>query len=347
MVKKNEYKVTILVPIYNVEKYIEKCAISLFEQTYENLEYIFVDDCGQDNSIKILNTVIDKYPHRKEQVLIIRHEHNRGLAAARNTGLAAAAGEFVLHVDSDDYIEKNTVEKIVKKQAETGADLVLFEFLLLHNNYSIVEKIGNYNSSKELCLAQLSGDERHCICGEFIRKSLYTENGISVLESYNMAEDFQVTPRIAFYAKRVAFIHEPLYIYNKTNDNSYTFNFNERNGAQVDKAFEILNLFFEDKGPEYLNALTRSKLVIYIRQMMDICKAGGHDEFYLLRRNAINSIDHKLYFEIPLSRYFFIKLMWCRPLLNILCKLTAQAKHINYKLKCDLLPLKKYKKFDY
>ena len=86
--------VSILVPIYNVEPYIERCARSLFEQTYDNLEFVFVDDCTPDKSIQILETVITDYPNRAKQTRIIQHDHNRGLSATRNTLIYNSTGEF-------------------------------------------------------------------------------------------------------------------------------------------------------------------------------------------------------------------------------------------------------------
>ena len=116
--------VSILVPIYNVDKYIERCMRSIFEQTYRDIEYIFVDDCATDNSIEILQNVIQEYPDRKEHIRIISHEKNRGLAAARNTSVNNCQTDFLMHVDSDDYLEKNAVELLVNKQKETNADIV-------------------------------------------------------------------------------------------------------------------------------------------------------------------------------------------------------------------------------
>ena len=81
------YKVSIVVPIFGVEKYIERCARSLFEQTYDKIEFIFVNDCTNDSSIVILHKVIKDYPIRHRDIKVISHESNRGLAAARNTGL--------------------------------------------------------------------------------------------------------------------------------------------------------------------------------------------------------------------------------------------------------------------
>ena len=105
------YKVSICVPIYGVEQYIERCVRSLFEQTYENIQYIFVNDCTKDKSIEILQQLLVQYPHRESQVHIITHDRNRGLGAARNTAVDAATGEFLFHVDSDDYIDVTTIDK--------------------------------------------------------------------------------------------------------------------------------------------------------------------------------------------------------------------------------------------
>ena len=97
-------KVSVIVPVYGVEKYIERCARSLFEQTLDDMEFIFVDDCTKDESIEVLKRVIDLYPVRKDQVKIIHHAVNKGLSRARETGVNAATGDYIGHCDSDDWV---------------------------------------------------------------------------------------------------------------------------------------------------------------------------------------------------------------------------------------------------
>ena len=109
-------KVSICVPVYGVEKYIERCAISLFEQTYPDIDFIFVNDCTKDRSIEILEEVITRYPERQKDIKIINHAKNLGLAAARNTLIENATGEFVFIVDSDDYLALNAVELLLSEQ---------------------------------------------------------------------------------------------------------------------------------------------------------------------------------------------------------------------------------------
>ena len=120
----NTMRISVLVPVYGVERYIEECAVSLFEQTYENLEYIFVDDYTPDDSVNILLNVIEHYEKRKEQVRIIRHDYNRGLGAARATALEAASGDFVIAVDSDDKLAIDAIEKLCRLQQTVDADIV-------------------------------------------------------------------------------------------------------------------------------------------------------------------------------------------------------------------------------
>lgn len=99
-------KVSVLVPVYGVEKYIERCAVSLFEQTHRDMEYVFVNDCTPDRSISILRSVIERYPDRARQVRIIDNEVNRGVGATRAVAIAAATGECIMHADSDDYMPR-------------------------------------------------------------------------------------------------------------------------------------------------------------------------------------------------------------------------------------------------
>ena len=121
-------KVSVCIPVYGVEKYIEQCVRSLFGQTLKEIEYIFVDDCTLDRSIDILSKVLEEFPERKEQVKIIRHEKNSGLVAARNTALKYVIGEYVTHCDSDDWLKNDLLEKAYNEITEANADVVVFGY---------------------------------------------------------------------------------------------------------------------------------------------------------------------------------------------------------------------------
>lgn len=122
------YKVSILIPVYGVEKYIERCARSVFEQTYHNLEIIFVDDCTPDHSIEILKRVLEEYPERKEQTKILHHQKNGGLSVARNTAFAASSGDYVYYLDSDDEMKRDCISIMTEPLTHREYDFIISDY---------------------------------------------------------------------------------------------------------------------------------------------------------------------------------------------------------------------------
>jgi len=119
-------KVSIIIPVYNVELYIERCLLSVLNQTYQDIEIILVDDCGTDNSIAIAQQIINIHPNGYK-VHILKHEQNRGLSAARNTGIMVATGEYIWFVDSDDWIEDSFINKLSKRLNYCSSELIVFD----------------------------------------------------------------------------------------------------------------------------------------------------------------------------------------------------------------------------
>lgn len=222
--EQNKFKdicVSICIPIYGVEDYIERCARSVFEQTYNNIEYVFVNDCTKDDSMNILSSVLDDYPHRKESVKIISHEKNRGLAAARNTALEHVSGDFVFWVDSDDFIRHDAISLCVKKQQEDNSDIVILDVLKLHDGYKEHVRQTNSQNPEVLVRKVLLDEVEHWIWGKLIRTSLYIDNHIRVKEGCNMGEDLQIYPQLLYHAKRISYVPIPAYVYDMQNQTSY------------------------------------------------------------------------------------------------------------------------------
>ena len=213
-------KISICVPIYNVEEYIERCVYSLFAQTYKNIEYIFVDDCTQDGSIEILESLLRK--NSDKSVKILSHTFNRGLAAARNTAIEHATGEFIVHVDSDDWIEPNAIELLVKHQLETNADIVSCN-AMAHYPEGRTELLiePKYKTIDDMVMQTIQLTLDHVIWRRLIRKSLYTNNDIRAVEGVNIGEDHHTLPRLVACASSFACIDDFLWHYNCENQNSY------------------------------------------------------------------------------------------------------------------------------
>ena len=242
--------VSILVPIYNVENYIERCARSIFDQTYLDIEYIFVDDCSTDNSMEILSRVIKDHPKRKNDIRIINHEHNRGLSAARNTAVDNCNSDFLLHVDSDDYLEPNAVELLVEKQKKTDADLVTGQ-ALLHNKTSIFLMERPHFINKEgFVVDMIKPSLHHTIWGRLIRTSLYKDNNIHAVEGVNIGEDLQVMSQLSYFAKKVESVWSVIYHYENSNPNSYMNASSQKKlerCLQDTQSMEIVRDFFKNK----------------------------------------------------------------------------------------------------
>ena len=304
------YLVSILVPVYGVEKYIERCARSLFEQTYDNLEYIFVDDCSPDNSIAILNRVMDDYPERKAQVRIIRHEKNRGLAAARNTALDAAQGSFLSHVDSDDYLTRDAIRLLVEKQVETGADIVTGNYYVIESNGIKKAFEPEYKDKKELLLQEISAHlGSRVVWRKLINAHLYKDHHIRPKEGVNFYEDWQQIPLLVYYAKKVARLDNHIYYYNRTNGESYVSNFTVSTALwnQSVEAACIVENFFADKEPEYKELAHRSTIDV-LKTRMSLAAKYRKKTIFLKLKNKILTKYKDCYDEIgwnnPLVRAF-------------------------------------------
>lgn len=217
-------KVSILVPVYNVEKYIRRCVVSLMEQTLREVEFIFVDDCATDKSVEFLKDVIDQYPERQSQVKIIRHSQNRGSSAARNTALDVAEGEYIIFADSDDWMESHGAEEMYNFAKGHDLDIAYSRF---YKNYPDGSQV---TTSYERC-ATLDECIRHTIQGHFnyvvwnkiYRRQFLVDSGVRDLEGFNNGEDMGVNIKLFPLAKRIAeYDGVPYYHYSDQTPGSYT-----------------------------------------------------------------------------------------------------------------------------
>lgn len=246
-------KVSILVPIYNVEQYIERCAISLFTQTYNNIEYVFVNDSSPDKSKELLLSIIPD--DRKNSVIIIDHEHNRGLAAARLTALEYATGAYIMFVDSDDYLEPNAVERLMDKAKEGDFDIVTGGITHIFENRKI-EELPPRNIDKHAYLRLLLESKVfHNNFPRVFKKSLFENNGDLFVEGINCGEDYLMITRVFYYADKISFVYQPLYNYIHVNPTSYTARFKRSNFDQLSRAEEIVrNFYVKNHDTEYLDS---------------------------------------------------------------------------------------------
>lgn len=258
MMPMNNPKVSVLVPVYGVANFIERCARSLFSQTMlDDIEYIFVNDGTPDRSMEILDKVIADFPHRRHQIRIINHERNRGLAAARVTAVLAAKGDYVAHCDSDDWVEPNMYAAMYNAAIRDNADIVICDFIeekavgshvveqhLLRPSGKTVESVFLY----ELAAESLSP----FLWNRMIRRSFYIDNRFFADERIGFCEDLAVTIPMHLCTEQVTLIHEPLYHYNMMNSGSMTREKSLKKIESCALAKENIRQFLIDKSAEEL-----------------------------------------------------------------------------------------------
>lgn len=212
------FKVSVIIPVYGVERYVERCTMSLMEQTLSDVEFIFVDDCTPDVSMEIIRSVVSKYPRRC--VKFLKHDRNKGITAARNTGLGLASGEYIYYCDSDDSLAPDMLEKLYGKAHAEDLDYVWCDFFVETSSGTRKEKTAEYRADKVEMMKRYLTFGWNVVWNTICRKKMYDQNGIRSMESISFSEDFELMTRLMFCAQSWGKVEEPLYYYNRLNSTS-------------------------------------------------------------------------------------------------------------------------------
>lgn len=237
-------KISVIIPVYNVERYIGKCVHSLFSQTLDDVEYIFVNDCTPDKSIEIVKMVLEEYPYRKNNVKIINHKFNKGLPAARATGLEYAEGDYIIHSDSDDWMEPVLLEKMYNTAISNNSDCVYCDF-----NFVKQSGIERYfapkpTKNKTETINNWVNTKWTVIWNILARKTVYTENNVKFPIGIKYCEDFYVGIQLLCYSTKIVHVAEALHNYNMLNQSSilHTESKNLMNSDSAKVYVEILDI---------------------------------------------------------------------------------------------------------
>ena len=206
-------KVTIIVPVYNVSAYIERCWESLVKQTYKEIEILFVDDCGTDDSVEKLQKLIETHPGIYCKIL--HHDHNRGLSAARNTGLMAATGDYVYFLDSDDDITEDCIERLVAPVMNDDVDIVVGNYRVVGGeaHSPLLLDSGLLDSSKEVLASYAVGKWYVMAWNKLCRRDFLIDNNLFFREGL-IHEDVLWTFQVACKAQSLYVCNDVTYNYN-------------------------------------------------------------------------------------------------------------------------------------
>lgn len=293
-------KVSVIIPVYGVEKYIERCARSLFEQTLDDIEYIFVDDCSPDKSIAILENIIKEYqPRLKKEhknVRIERLSKKCGLPNVRRYGINLATGDYIAHCDSDDWVDVHMYEEMYNKAIEEDADVVVCDFCSTdceNEQYSkgLISK-ERENVIVDVLLWRIAG----CLWNKLVRRKEYTDHDLNY-PTHNMGEDAALIVQILWNAKRISYLPEPFYYY-YMNQTSITKDVSDDNKIrqrflQATANVEIIEQFLDGKATGKIkDALTK---YIFEQSYLLVSLARKNKEDLSIWRRSVGKIRSRVY----------------------------------------------------
>lgn len=315
--------ITIIIPIYNVEKYLRECIESVLNQTYKNLEIILIDDGSKDNSAKIC----DEYEEKEKRIKVI-HKENGGVSSARNKGLEIATGDYITFIDGDDYIDKDYIEKLLKNLKEKNVECVLCGFNRIYDKSAeIITKGENKLISKKEFLDSILNVQGGAgmACAKLWKKE--TIINLRFNEKIKIAEDSLFGIQAVKNVNNVYILNEALYNY-RFNKNSAVRKYNKdfaniclesmkaakkyiekeyANEKEVKEkfnnyiAYHILLItvnycFNNENALNWIKQIKSLKEVANIPEYKEGIKKSNYDGLSLTRKITLFTIKYKLYF---------------------------------------------------
>lgn len=313
-------KVSVIIPVYNVSKYIEKCARSLFEQTLDDMEYLFIDDCTLDDSIDILNRVLIDYPNRKNQVRIIRMPQNSGQAAVRKKGILTATGEYLIHCDSDDWVDSNAYKQLYDHMIRTRAEMCFF------NNYRCVKgKIVKLYRSFTLDKTKLI---KHMLCGNhdfnqlwgvLVKRTIYADN--TIFPENNQGEDFALVIQYLCKANKITYIKKHYYYYRQLSTSITKRKDDESVRKRVIDQYKNYSIAIESIERTFVEGSLNHALNICRKGINDKLKRSGYDKINNLEPSVVSKISG----EFIYSKYWQFRLFIRRYYIYIVRSLSKES----------------------
>lgn len=249
------FKVSVVVPVYNVEKYITRSLLSLLNQTLDNIEIIIINDGSTDNSLSIVKNIIKNHSKDNNKITLISRE-NKGLVATRAEGINIASGDYIIHLDSDDWVEPNWLQLMYEMACKDNSDIVMCDYTEIYSNKEIrfykeyfPSKQGNINS---LLLGKISNS----VCDKLIKRSILTDNNIIFDNNIAMGEDIIYTLQTFFYSNKISYVPNSLYYYNKLNEGSLTYNYSQKSLIDIIHVIEFMEDFLRRNN--YINNVEKS-----------------------------------------------------------------------------------------
>lgn len=307
--------ISIIVPIYNVEKYLNQCINSILKQTYTNIEIILVDDGSPDNCGKIC----DNYKRIDKRIKVI-HKNNGGLSEARNYGIKEATGDFLLFVDSDDFITENTCEILINNIQKYNADMAICNFYYVFKNKKAI--INEMSTKKEIQILEKENIikeyfinysvDLNVAWNKLYKKDIFKRKNALLFPVGKLHEDTYIMYKIYYNLNRLVRINKPLYYYRQRN-NSIISNFSKKNVKDIMGYINDYYIFSKNVDEDLKQMIQVECIKQYIGCIRRSIQANiFNDVKYLIyaKRNMIISNTKKIfnnkYASFKIKKYYLL-----------------------------------------
>lgn len=272
---KKQPLISIIIPVYNVEKYVGRCIESVINQTYKNLEIVIINDCSTDKSL----TICEQYQKEDKRIKLVSNSVNMGLSDTRNVGFEYSTGDFYMFIDSDDFISKIMIENMVKEAINNEADLITCNFQYYYGKEMDDCKLDyliSVFSNEEAFARMLSNKTNYrAVWAKLVDKKLLRDLRFP---KYNrFGEDMPFTPQLIIKARKIIHINEPYYYYNQEGNSIVRSKFNRNRLYMIDQTQKWMNICIDNfprlyKKAEalYLSTIINMCTLILEKEYMDI-----------------------------------------------------------------------------
>lgn len=296
----NDNKVSVIVPIYNVESYLKQCIDSIINQSYQNIEIILVDDGSTDNSGRIA----DEYSKKDKRIKVI-HKYNEGVSSARNTGIEVATGEYICFSDADDYLMNDYVEYLLNLITQNDADVSLTKemFTTFHKNQIEHDKIEEYSAEKVTKEILIYNIPIGVYCKMF-KRSFLNKNNIRFISNIFIGEGFNFNTAAFQRANKVVVGNKKIYFYRRNNPTSATTKFSMNKWENALYAIQNIKNDLIIKSNDIITAWNYANWHTYCDTFNFMVMASAEKEYSNMYKKCLKILRQQAYYSFLLPIKF-------------------------------------------
>lgn len=300
--------ISVVIPMYNAEKYVEKCLNSLLKQTYKDLEIIIVNDGSKDNS----QTICERFAEQDKRITLINTE-NRGAGSARNTGIEVAKGEYISFIDSDDYVCPDYYERLLHMLEKAGADIAIGKYQRIseHDEMKFINsgEVKECTNLEELLVLYGEDEDRYInavlVTNKLFKRELFEENVRFPIG--RLIDDEFIIYKLIYKSKKIVYTDDVMYAYVQSDSSVMRTNFKEQRVHDTIDVYDEVYKFFKENGTEELN---KKILIRYLSYCVELAQKtststviDNKEKIYQLLKEKFNQKTDEAKEKIGLERY--------------------------------------------